>query len=183
MNFDSDAPMIRESKKEKFKTRLARRGSILTYETGFQCIACGRWVTTSLLQSGVRNRNHCPHCLHSRHLDHLKPGDRMSACKSDMQPVALVWKQTLKKYTTQENSELMLLHHCPHCGKFSLNRLAADDDTHAIWDVFFASLSLDQSLRRRCSDNGITPLGERDLPRLAVQLPELQMVISADGWD
>lgn len=181
MNFDIDVPNIRESKKEKYRTRLARRGSVLTYETGFQCIACGRWVTTNPLQSGVRNRNHCPHCLHSRHLDHFKPGDRMSACKSDMQPVALVWKQTPKKYDARQNSELMLLHHCLHCGKFSLNRLAADDDYQVIWMVFSVSWGMDMALRRQIAQDGIVILEQSDAACLLAQMPELQAVIPTDG--
>ena len=33
------------------------------------CLHCGTYISAEAVLSGVRNRNHCPHCLSSRHLD------------------------------------------------------------------------------------------------------------------
>ena len=58
-------------------------GNQYTMEKGFRCEHCGAYVYTLPMIAGVNNRNHCPFCLWSRHVDYLKPGDRMSACKAD----------------------------------------------------------------------------------------------------
>jgi hypothetical protein len=81
--------------------------------------------------SGVQHRNHCPYCLWSRHLDHEKAGDRLSACKAGMRPIGLTYKRTRKKYGDQRG-EMMLVHLCLDCGKVSLNRVAADDDSEML---------------------------------------------------
>ena len=71
------------------------------------------------------NRNHCPHCLHSVHLD-LRPGDRRSACRGLMIPVA-VW--------VRDDGEWCLLHRCERCGTIRSNRIAADDNEVALLAV------------------------------------------------
>jgi DNA-directed RNA polymerase subunit RPC12/RpoP len=45
----------------------------------FFCLRCGVIVSSTYELSGVRNRNHCPYCLWSRHLDWRTPGDRLSS--------------------------------------------------------------------------------------------------------
>ncbi len=115
-------------------------------EKGFRCEYCGAYVYTLPMIAGVNNRNHCPFCLWSRHVDHLKPGDRMSACKAVMQPIGLTVKQTHDKYMTDKMGELMLIHHCRDCSKLSINRIAADDQTEMVAGVFRASLSVDESM-------------------------------------
>ena len=86
--------------------------------------------------SGVNNRNHCPYCLWSRHMDHYVAGDRLSACKEGMQPVGLTLKTEHNKYSPATGGELMLVHQCIECGKVSLNRIAADDVTEELLLVF-----------------------------------------------
>lgn len=98
---------------------------------GFRCVQCDQQVPTSWLVSGVHNRNHCPYCLYSRHLDLFRAGDRLAACKGSMQPVGLTFKRVRKKYS-ERWGELMLVHRCMECGKFSINRIAADDDSDAM---------------------------------------------------
>lgn len=100
-------------------------------DAGFRCVHCHQFVPGGWLVSGVRHRNHCPYCLHSRHMDLLRPGDRLAACKSKMQPVALTNKLSRKRYRPAAG-ELMVVHCCCDCGKISLNRIAADDDGDAI---------------------------------------------------
>jgi DNA-directed RNA polymerase subunit RPC12/RpoP len=82
----------------------------------FICINCGRTVIPT--DHGSANRNHCPHCLHSHHLD-LRPGDRRSNCRGLMVPVA-IW--------VQPDGEWSLLHRCERCGLIRSNRIAGDDN-------------------------------------------------------
>lgn len=123
----------------------------------FSCLHCGRLVQAHELLSGVRNRNHCPHCLSSRHLDLFAAGDRLAACKGRMQPVALTLKHDSNKYR-RDSGELMLVHICDDCGKLSINRIAADDDNELILRVFAASRRLDPDTQAALAHAGITPL-------------------------
>jgi hypothetical protein len=97
--------------------------------------------------------------LHSRHLDLLRAGDRLAACKGSMQPVALTCKRSRKRYG-QAAGELMLVHRCCECGKLSLNRIAADDDGEAILSLL-SKVSFDE-----LEAAGILPLTLDDLPNV-----------------
>ncbi len=141
--------------------RRARRGK--ESSQGFVCIHCRNPVLAQSWISGVQNRNHCPYCLRSRHLDLHRPGDRLSACKGVMHPIGMTFKKTRKKYGSLNGGELMLVHQCQACGKVSINRIAADDDPQAILAVYTASLSLDPELRALLAQNSIQPLCEQDL--------------------
>ena len=81
----------------------------------FICKACG--VEVPLDGGGTRNRNHCPKCLCSLHLDNT-PGDRASDCGAVMDAVA-VW--------VRKDGEWAIIHRCRSCGALSSNRVAADD--------------------------------------------------------
>ena len=86
---------------------------------GFQtfiCSRCGATVTPSKV--GSRERNHCPKCLWSLHVD-LRIGDRQSGSRGLMEPIA-VW--------TKENGEWALIHRCISCGFLRANRICGDDD-------------------------------------------------------
>lgn len=131
----------------------AGRGRVEAGE--FRCLHCRRPVLTDWTISGVRNRNHCPYCLHSRHLDLRRPGDRLAACKGAMAPVGLTLKRVHKKYGPQ-TGELMLIHACRECGQVSINRIAADDDWGMVMDVLRGSGGMDGELRRRLGEAGIT---------------------------
>ena len=48
----------------------------------FACIFCGKEIP--LPKSGIRD--HCPHCLRSRHVD-IVPGDRAATCRGRMDPI------------------------------------------------------------------------------------------------
>ena len=86
----------------------------------FCCRHCRRFVSPILW--GGRNRNHCPYCLYSRHVDdHI--GDRASRCGSLMAPVAAF---------TRPNGEHALVHRCLGCGFERHNRIATDDDFEAV---------------------------------------------------
>ncbi len=83
---------------------------------GIVCVHCGRVFGEDA--TGTKERNHCPHCLHSLHLD-IKPGDRRSGCRGVMEPVA-VW--------VREGGEWAIIHRCASCGVFRSNRIAGDDN-------------------------------------------------------
>ena len=105
------------------------------FNADFTCKHCGRYVSARTAISGVVNRNHCPYCLHSRHVDLFKPGDRLCACKGVMAPVGLTVKRSRDKYARGLNGELMLVHRCTACGTLSINRIAADDDAVRIMET------------------------------------------------
>ena len=107
----------------------------------------------------MQNRNHCPYCLASRHVDLNQAGDRLSACKAIMQPLGLALKRVHKKYASPVSGEL-LIHRCTDCGKLSLNRLAADDDADTLLRVFEASL--DAHIQALVTGQQVAPLGPAD---------------------
>lgn len=127
----------------------------------FTCKHCHNYVSTDPFFSGVNNRNHCPYCLWSRHMDMFEPGDRMAACKAAMQPVGLTLKRTNKKYGSQQG-ELMIIHQCVECERISINRIAADDDNENLLAVFENTCHLDGATQSRITMNGIHALTEED---------------------
>lgn len=141
------------------------RKALRSYDdtAGFRCVHCRQHVPVTWLLSGVRSRNHCPYCLHSRHLDLLRAGDRLAACKGRMQPIGLTFKRTRKKYGT-EQGELMLVHRCEECGKLSINRIAADDDGLSMLAL------LDRPVPAELEAKGIQPLTAADLAWVRPQL-------------
>lgn len=124
----------------------------------FECRVCGAFVSVDPALSGVGNRNHCPYCLSSRHLDQFEAGDRLSACKACMPPVGLTIKQVAKKYAGTQHGELMIVHLCEDCGKVSINRIAADDDAGLILSVLAQSTGLESHTRAMLAQSGITLL-------------------------
>jgi len=67
---------------------------------------------------GTENRNHCPYCLWSLHVD-LRIGDRRSGCRGMMEPIS-VW--------VLNNGEWRIVHRCRECGMMRANRVAGDDN-------------------------------------------------------
>src|SRR5512141_10251 len=115
-----------------------RSNGLRTTFGDFVCMNCHNFVSAEAALSGVQNRNHCPYCLSSRHLDLFEAGDRLSACKARMQPVALTLKRSARKYARPGDGELMLVHVCEDCHKVSINRIAADDDNETLLGIFQA---------------------------------------------
>jgi hypothetical protein len=171
-NFDVTLKM---SKRDRFRrnhhSRHDRR-SILNYNDSrnedFQCIHCHYPVSAAYVISGVYHRNHCPYCLHSCHVDLHIAGDRLSACKAEMEPIGLVLKQTQKRY--HGAGELMLLHQCSACSAFSINRIAADDDVDALVMVYESSLNLDLRIKAWFKKNDIHVLTKMDKSIIQAQL-------------
>jgi len=136
----------------------------------FSCAHCRNIVSAAHLLSGVNNRNHCPYCLWSCHLDLFSAGDRLSACKGQMKPAGLTMKKGRNKYQLGSGGELMLIHECTECGSLSINRIAADDDPETILDVFNASLQNNDQFRARSEADGILMLNAEDDERVRSQL-------------
>jgi hypothetical protein len=145
------------------ETRHAQHRKRRLAEDSFQCRQCGALVYTQPILSGVQNRNHCPYCLCSLHVDHFESGDRLSACKGIMHPIGLAVKPGRNKYGGKAPGELLLIHHCLECGKLSINRLAADDQADMLMEIFYASKIMEISLASQLDDNHIRILTEGDI--------------------
>ena len=81
----------------------------------FTCIHCKSHVPTQ--SYGTRHRNHCPHCLWSRHVDE-ETGDRRSPCTQPMKPIGIA---------IRDDGEWSLIHRCTGCHTLRTNRIAGDD--------------------------------------------------------
>ena len=134
----------------------------------FKCGHCHALVSSAHFLSGVNNRNHCPYCLWSCHLDLYAAGDRLSACKGQMRPIGLTRKMDRNKYRRESGGELMLIHQCVECGTLSINRIAADDDASTLLDVF--EFSIEHQIYVICYANGIAALRPADSGTLRKQL-------------
>ena len=149
----------------------------------FRCAHCHVSVSSSHIISGVNNRNHCPYCLWSCHLDLFAAGDRLSACKAPMKPIGLTMKQGRNKYRRMADhmpsGELMLIHECMDCKTLSINRIATDDDSATIMVIFEESLRLGPQLHKMCQENGISLLSARDTELVHTQLYGRSREISA----
>ena len=146
----------------------------------FKCAHCHVIVSSAHLLSGVNNRNHCPYCLWSSHLDLYAAGDRLSACKAPMKPIGLTMKRGRNKYQHEASGELMLIHQCSECHTLSINRIAADDDSETVMAVFEESLPLAQQIYLQCQELGIVMLRLEDTKFVQTQLyghqPEIPML-------
>ncbi len=103
----------------------------------FRCVGCNADIPYQAL--GTQNRNHCPLCLASRHVDNAV-GDRASECASVMKPIAIA---------TKGKGELLIVHECRGCGKINRNRVAGDDSSEAIMSVFEGSLVMDEKMAQK----------------------------------
>ena len=136
----------------------------------FHCMHCHLFVSSDPMIAGVQNRNHCPFCLWSRHVDLSSAGDRLAVCRGMMKPIGLTLKRTRKKYGLAQYGELMLIHQCDECGRFSVNRIAADDDANLLIDIFKAALQLDLKMIAALEASDIYLLAEKDEEIVRAQL-------------
>lgn len=148
----------------------------------FRCAHCQRLVSSAHMISGVNNRNHCPYCLWSSHLDLYAAGDRLSACKAPMRPIGLTMKMGRNKYRREARGELMLIHQCTECRALSINRIAADDDSETVMAVFQESLTLGGQLYAFCQEYGINMLKSVDAKVIYSQLFGLQAEMPPIHW-
>lgn len=97
------------------------KGHLLHRPTdAFLCAHCGTTVPGEAL--GTQQRNHCPTCLRSLHVD-ITVGDRRSLCGGVMDPISL-W--------VRHRNELALIHRCQRCGVIRSNRIAGDDEVDVL---------------------------------------------------
>ncbi len=99
------------------------RQNFISRNEGFICITCG----TDVPAAKGTCRNHCTHCLTSRHVDDRIPGDRASKCLGTMPAVSV---------SGTDPDELVLLHACSTCGKEQPNKVAPDDVREVIFQLF-----------------------------------------------
>jgi len=130
---------------------------------GFKCSHCKRWVIINPYM-GTANRNHCPLCLWSKHVD-IQKGDREATCHGGMRPIGL----TFKHEGQFKQGELMLVHECATCLKISINRIARDDTNEGILQVFASSKS-NRQLRVALKNAGIVLLTNQDKKEVDAQL-------------
>ena len=136
----------------------------------FLCKNCGKEVRTDGL-IGTKNRNHCPFCLWSKHVDKDVSGDRDEQCHGLMEPIALTFKKEgLNKFNHEKQGEIMLVHQCMKCYDISINRVAADDDNKKILEIFEHTKQLDQKLSADLEKSKIDILCEDDLSEINRQL-------------
>ncbi len=137
---------------------------------GFLCSFCHVFIPINK-RMGTGNRNHCRVCLWSKHVDKDKPGDRKSDCWQGMKPIGLTFKhEGMDKYGKPRQGELMLIHVCQGCNKVSINRIAADDDTKAILEVFDQAKKLEPQTLKTLEDQHIRVLDDNDLVEIKNQL-------------
>jgi hypothetical protein len=148
----------------------------------FKCAHCHVFVSSAHQLSGVNNRNHCPYCLWSCHLDLYAAGDRLSACKERMKPIGLTMKKGRNKYRLELRGELMLIHECMECSAISINRIAADDDPETVMAVFQGSLAVHHQIKIMCNQYGIVPLIADEMELVKEQLYGQSLDISSIAW-
>ena len=87
----------------------------------FICENCGKKVP----KLGYSCRNHCPYCLHSKHVD-KNPGDRAEECHGDLEPVSM---------EIDGKKGYVIVFKCRKCGAIRRNKAAKDDDMDLLIDL------------------------------------------------
>ncbi|WP_438272565.1 RNHCP domain-containing protein [Streptomyces uncialis] len=82
----------------------------------FPCVRCG--LTVGTLDPDGAVRNHCPSCLHSRHL-HDQTDDGPSDCRSRMTPISIAVLRT---------GAWTVIHRCTRCDELTSSPLSPDDN-------------------------------------------------------
>ena len=96
---------------------MLEKGKFTEIDEEFICENCGKKVK----KLGYSCRNHCPYCLHSKHVD-KNPGDRKNKCQGLLEPIGIEkYKDTFK-----------IIYKCQKCGKEHKNVLANDDNINVV---------------------------------------------------
>lgn len=101
--------------------RLNTRWIMIKNDNSFVCINCGKMVEKLKYTS----RNHCPHCLHSLHVD-IVPGDRKNTCKGILKPIAI---------ESSSKKGYVIVFKCEKCGEIGRNKSADDDNFEAMLEI------------------------------------------------
>lgn len=67
-------------------------------------------------------RNHCPHCLYSKHVD-INPGDRAETCHGLLKPIGI---------ENNPKKGFVIVYRCEKCGAIRKNVAAKDDNMNLI---------------------------------------------------
>lgn len=81
----------------------------------FICENCGKKVE----KLGYTSRDHCPYCLHSKHVDCF-PGDRSETCHGILKPI---------KVEIDSKKGYVIVYKCKKCYNIKRNKAAEDDNT------------------------------------------------------
>jgi predicted RNA-binding Zn-ribbon protein involved in translation (DUF1610 family) len=176
-HFDSESNNFQKINKREHKFNSNLIGDRRP-ETQFKCVNCGAIVSTDRELAGVNNRNHCPVCLWSKHVDENKAGDRKAICQSKMKPVGLTIKKTRNKYSEGKSGELMLIHRCTGCGKVSINRIASDDSSGALIALYQGQDNLTDEFMLELAAQNIEPLLADDVTIVFSQLFGWQSILN-----
>lgn len=89
-------------------------------DENFICENCNKEVK----KLNYTARDHCPHCLYSKHLD-IMPGDRANKCMGLLVPIDIEkFKDTYK-----------IIYKCEKCGEIHKNIIATDDNFDEIINI------------------------------------------------
>ncbi|MBP7770752.1 MAG: RNHCP domain-containing protein [Candidatus Pacebacteria bacterium] len=128
----------------------------------FECCHCSLEVTPNETM-GTQHRNHCSHCLWSKHVD-TTPGDRASTCQGCMEPIGVTLKhEGQDKYGKEKLGDVMLVHRCTDCNAINLNRIAADDPEDLIVKAYEHSTTLPQATLDELATQDITLLADKKI--------------------
>ena len=89
-------------------------------DDSFVCVICGFHVAPL----GYTARDHCPVCLHSKHVD-INPGDRRHSCQGILVPIGV--ENHRKGYK--------IIYKCASCATIKKNIAAQDDDFTKILEI------------------------------------------------
>ena len=87
-------------------------------DEGFICENCGKEVKPL----GYTCRNHCNHCLYSKHVD-INPGDREETCHGLLEPISA---------ELDSKKGYVIIYRCQKCGAIRKNKAANDDNMDLI---------------------------------------------------
>lgn len=86
-------------------------------DESFICENCNKRVE----KLNYTARDHCPHCLYSKHLD-INPGDRSNECKGLLKPI------DIEKF----KNSYKIIYKCEKCNQTHKNITAIDDNIDAV---------------------------------------------------
>ena len=89
-------------------------------DESFICENCGKEVP----KLGYSCRNHCPFCLHSKHV-YIEPGDRLQDCHGVLEPIGI----------EKNKKGFVIIFRCKKCGEIRKNKVAEDDDMNKIIEL------------------------------------------------
>ncbi len=101
----------------------------------FKCEHCGKLVP----KLGYSCRNHCPYCLHSKHVD-INPGDRQEKCHGDLEPVGL---------EINGKKGYVIIFKCKKCGEIRKNKVAKDDNIDLVIELSSKQINTTNNLKNK----------------------------------